>query len=240
VSDFEKKASGIFEKFAEKLGGIDRRNAAALVAVVGVGVFFGGIAQEMQGQAHLMHAGGLAAVDAYKDVLQSAQLGLGDWLKSGVLGKLPSFGGDMQARGFLMATAGPALAAVSVSLARGFNGMRESVADVAQKLGIGEQVRDIVAKDTSLKVANDFASGVVETKVLNVQSGRYAGAVLFETDHHVVQDVGRKAAVIHDKAAFNAPELKSAIERGGSLRVQYDNGRAAIDTGKGRAQSHTR
>lgn len=239
MDDFEQKASGLFGKFAEKLGKVDRRNAAALVAVVGVGVFFGGIAQEMQGQAHLMHAGGLAAVDAYKGALQTVQLGLGDWLKDGVLGKLPSFGGDMQARGFLAATAGPALAAVSISLARGFNGMRDTLAGAAQKLGISREA-DLYDWGRSLEAANDFAMKMGDTKGLNERNGRYAGAVLHETEHHVVQDVGRNTAVIHDKAAFNAADLKNAIERGGSLRVQYDYGRAAIDTGKGRAQGHTR
>jgi hypothetical protein len=235
----EKKAATMFDRFAEKLGSIDRRHAAALVAVAGVGLFFGGVVQEMQGQAHLMHAGGLAAIDAYNSAQQTMQLGLGDWLKSGVMGKLPGFGDNTEARGFLTATVAPALAAVSISLARGFTGMRESVAGVAQKLGVGEQVMDIVAKKNSLEVANDFASQSGETKVVNVQSGRYAGAVLFETDHHVVQDVGRQTAVVHDKGAFNAMDLKAAIERGGSLRVQYENARAAIDTGKTRSQSHS-
>jgi hypothetical protein len=105
----------------------------------------------------------------------------------------------------------------------------------------GPVANEAEAKAKSLKAANDFAVDKVGvTQPLNAQSGRYAGKVLHETDHHVVQDVGRKVAVVHDKAAFNAADLKKAIERGGSLRVQYDKGRAAIDTGKGRAQSQTR
>lgn len=109
------------------------------------------------------------------------------------------------------------------------------------RVGAAQAVSDAGAKAKSLKAANEFAlEAVGVTQPLNDHSGRYAGKVLHETEHHVVQDVGRKVAVVHEKSAFNAADLKKAIERGGSLRVQYDNGRAAIDTGKGRAQGHTR
>jgi hypothetical protein len=105
----------------------------------------------------------------------------------------------------------------------------------------GATMNDAEAKSKSLKAANEFALETVGvTQPLNDRSGRYAGKVLHETDHHVVQDVGRKVAVVHDKSAFNAADLKKAIERGGTLRVQYDKGRAAIDAGKDRAQSHSR
>lgn len=105
----------------------------------------------------------------------------------------------------------------------------------------GATVNDAEAKAKSLKAANEFALDTVGvTQPLNDRNGRYAGKVLHETDHHVVQDVGRKVAVVHEKGAFNAADLKKVIERGGSLRVQYENGRATIDTGKGRSQSHSR
>ncbi|MBY4672275.1 hypothetical protein K6W12_16705 [Burkholderia multivorans] len=97
------------------------------------------------------------------------------------------------------------------------------------------------ATERSLKDANEFAlksTGV--TQPLNVQAGRYVGKVLHETDHHVVQDIGKKVAVVHEKSRFNARELKAAIERGGSIRVQYDQGKGSIDAGKSRSQGRSR
>jgi ankyrin repeat protein len=481
VNNFDEKASGIFEKFAGKLRKLDLRNATTLSAVAGVGVFMGGIAQEMRRAAHLMRAGGIAAADGYKDALQAAQMGLGDWLKAGVLGKLPSLGsdGDAQSRGFVMAAVDPGLTEISGMLAPDFVNIKQALqqtgveiadkkvyldavktasiakilidtgadvnkpldaasfnlpkgttplhvaawsgnvdlvkvlldagaqvnaldadgvspvqlgaksetvaklliaaganpieasasrridiegaypgaasrssfakmlidagADVNRPLrragvdlpagttalhlaawgqdaelvgalvGAGAQVNvpdaggrtplhllyadakqwesdwsnslrneagriantlvgaganpaiadndgvssvKLIAeygvpielaqaarnleKESSLNAANRFAATVGETTVLNDRNGRYAGPVLRETEHHVVQDLGRNTSVVHDKAAFNAADLKRSIESGGSLRVQYDNGRAAVDTGKGRAQGQTR
>lgn len=64
----------------------------------------------------------------------------------------------------------------------------------------GATVNDAEAKAKSLKAANEFALDTVGvTQPLNDRNGRYAGKVLHETDHHVVQDVGRKVAVVHEK-----------------------------------------
>ncbi|NLP65513.1 LPD7 domain-containing protein [Paraburkholderia sacchari] len=72
---------------------------------------------------------------------------------------------------------------------------------------------------------------------INKANGLYTGKVIHQTEHHIVQDMGKKAAVIHDKAHFDAAELKKGIDRGDSLRIQYGKGRAAIDTKQERQRS---
>lgn len=93
----------------------------------------------------------------------------------------------------------------------------------------------------SRKEANDFAIGkgfgVTEAKTEN---GRHVGKMVHETDKHVVQDVGRKVAVVHEKASFDRAELRTAIEKGKPLKIQYDGGRAAIEGSKERSQERGR
>ncbi|CAJ0807530.1 MULTISPECIES: ankyrin repeat domain-containing protein [Ralstonia] len=55
------------------------------------------------------------------------------------------------------------------------------------------------------------------------QSSRsYAGKIVHETDHHVVQDVGRKVVVVHEKQGMDAAKLTQAKTAGQSVRVDYD------------------
>ncbi|APA90205.1 hypothetical protein BJG93_34375 (plasmid) [Paraburkholderia sprentiae WSM5005] len=190
MSDFQSKAAGIFERFAEKLAAVDLRTAASVTAMVGVGVVFAGIAREMQGQEHLLQSGGALAVDAYKDAMSHAQLGLGTWVREGVLGKLHSFGGNTQAKGFALMAGGPALEAASVSLARGFTNMRESISTAGQKFSRIAATRDeinplqdrqepIMAKqnqqDVVADVAHDPLAGYSYTagKELKTAGGEY-------------------------------------------------------------------
>jgi hypothetical protein len=144
MSDFQSKAADIFERVAAKVAAVDLRTAASVTAMVGVGIVFAGVAREMQGQAHLLQSGGALAVDAYKDAMSHAQLGLGTWVREGVLGKLQSFGGNTQAKGFALMAGGPVLEAASVSLARGFNNMRESISNAGQKFSRIAAMRDEV------------------------------------------------------------------------------------------------
>lgn len=62
-------------------------------------------------------------------------------------------------------------------------------------------------------------------------AGRYVGKTVHETEHHVVQDIGRGMAVVHDKGKFPPAALK---ELGGSesLRIQYRHGLAAIEANR--------
>jgi hypothetical protein len=118
---------------------------------------------------------------------------------------------------------------------------RAAVKDKSTPERQSEAAGRAVTVERSLMDANEFAlksTGV--TQPLNVQAGRYVGKVLHETDHHVVQDIGKKVAVVHEKSRFNTADLKAAIERGGSLRVQYDQGKGSIDAGKSRSQGRSR
>jgi len=91
----------------------------------------------------------------------------------------------------------------------------------------------VAARDLALK------SGV-GAQAPNVHNGRYAGKVIHETDHHIVQDVGKKITVVHEKSRFDTADLKKAIARGESVRVQYDKGRAQFDAGKDRQRAPER
>lgn len=66
------------------------------------------------------------------------------------------------------------------------------------------------------------------------------GRIMFESDKHFAQDTGRKVATIHDKANFDRSALRAAIEVGGSMKVQYENGRATIESKKDRSQARGR
>lgn len=59
-------------------------------------------------------------------------------------------------------------------------------------------------------------------------NGTYKGKLLHETAHHVVQDIGRNVAVMHEKAGLDATQLQSAQKEGKSIRVQYTKGRASV------------
>lgn len=96
-------------------------------------------------------------------------------------------------------------------------------------------------KAKSLKEASDYALGagygVSEPKGAN---GRHVGKVIHETDKHIVQEVGRKIAVVHDKEAFDRQALRTAMEKGKTLKIQYAEGRAGIEGSKERSQERGR
>lgn len=73
--------------------------------------------------------------------------------------------------------------------------------------------------------------GVSEAKV---ESGRHVGKILHETETHIVQDVGRKIAVVHDKQHFEPQGLRAAVDHGKSLKIQYQRGKATIEGSKDR------
>ncbi|MEX3630268.1 MAG: hypothetical protein VB138_13260 [Burkholderia sp.] len=133
MSEFQKKAEGIFARFAEKLSKVDLKLAVSVPAVVGATVAIVGCALEAQGELGLLKHGGIAAVNAYKDTL--VQYPFGEFLLRGLEGKLPSFGGDTQARGFAFMTAAPIVSAAAVTLARGFHKIKAALH------GQGEQMR---------------------------------------------------------------------------------------------------
>lgn len=60
------------------------------------------------------------------------------------------------------------------------------------------------------------------------ENGTYKGKVLHETAHHVVQDIGRNVAVLHEKAGLDVDQLGSARKDDKSIRVQYSKGRPSV------------
>lgn len=247
MSDLSDKTSAIFEKFTERLAKVNLRTAASVVATVGVGVFFSGVAQEINGHLHLLQTGGQMALDTYNQALQSgAAHNLGDWLKDGMLGKLPSFGGSTEARGLLLATAGPTLTAAAVSLARGFVNMKSTITDSAEKLsGMAATLTDDISKRlnavasvgkvtekalaASLEKAKQALWGGDRTFVPpDFERGQYAGKVLGETAHHVLVSVDGRAntATALEKERLNGIKFSGAD----ILKVKFSNGLAVAPT----------
>ncbi|RWA57411.1 hypothetical protein AU476_40815 [Cupriavidus sp. UYMSc13B] len=76
--------------------------------------------------------------------------------------------------------------------------------------------------------AEDFALSAGKGLQGISADGSYKGKIVHETDHHVVQDVGRNVAVVHEKAGLEAERLQQARAGDKSIRVQYSKGRASI------------
>lgn len=118
-----------------------------------------------------------------------------------------------------------------------------------QVIGYEPTPRDLERLETSQsraeKSALETAADVVESRrkaeafvlgtgggmhAANVEQGRYAGPLMHETTHHFVQDLGRGTAVVHDKSRFPEQELKGRLGLGKNLRVQYQGGRAQMES----------
>jgi hypothetical protein len=111
----------------------------------------------------------------------------------------------------------------------------------AQEKGVARSETAAATKDPQLEEATSklLADGY-GVKPATVETGRHVGKVLHETDKHFVQDVGRKVATVHEKAHFDRSALKSALEKGGTIKIQYDNGKGSIDAGKDRSKERSR
>jgi hypothetical protein len=169
MSEFQKKAEGIFARFAEKLSKVDLKLAVSVPAVIGATVAVVGCALEAHGELGLLKHGGIAAVNAYKDTL--VQYPFGEFILRGLEGKLPSFGGNTQARGFAFMAAAPIVSAASVSLARGFQKIKAALH------GQGEEMR------------HEATQAVVAAESAPVDDeGRYTWAKNRATDPAQVQD----------------------------------------------------
>lgn len=135
MNSLEEKSSRLFNRFAEKLAKVDLKHAAALPAVIGVVTVIAGAAIEQHGQLDLLRHSGIAGLAAYKASLAAEQITtLTDWVQRGMEGKLLSFGGNMQARGFAMTTVAPLLSMASVSLARNFHQLKSYLNDRIEKI----------------------------------------------------------------------------------------------------------
>lgn len=63
---------------------------------------------------------------------------------------------------------------------------------------------------------------------VSVERGRYAGKVLHETEHHVVQDIGRGTVVIHKRDDLDA-NYKEMLKSSKKLRINYHEGKGRVE-----------
>lgn len=244
MNEYEVKSASIFAKFAEKLGRVDLRAAVAIPAVIGAGLVMAGVAQEVHGQAHLLDGGASQLMD-YKETMRSMQLSLGDWVTQGLLGKLPSFGGDMQARGLATATVGPVLSSASVLLARGFTALKASLLAAAEPNKLDGVFERLASKRAISRVFAAFYRGdtltakeIMVRHRLDTEIGDPATPLTHAVrhkDHALIEHlIGRRANVnavrdgmrpihavkdLHSFALLSSAgaDVNAATERGGPL-----------------------
>lgn len=101
------------------------------------------------------------------------------------------------------------------------------VSPVAPNADQSERLR---ALNESKAAAEKFAFGEkMGVQGVNPNRGRYSGKVLHETEHHIVQEIGRGTAVVHSRDDLDAG-YKELLKSSKSLRIHYDQG-------KGKAQA---
>ncbi|MDZ7914342.1 MAG: LPD7 domain-containing protein [Rhodococcus sp. (in: high G+C Gram-positive bacteria)] len=66
-------------------------------------------------------------------------------------------------------------------------------------------------------------------RVTDDLAGRYVGRLIHETQHHVVQDLGRNVAVLHQKAALGGTDIQELVGTSANVRINYHHGRGAVD-----------
>lgn len=94
-------------------------------------------------------------------------------------------------------------------------GAREGKGLVAtsEALGKSKAAAEAVAKVKSSKVAD-----------ADVDKGRYSGPLILVTEHHAVQDIGRKTAVVHELKKLPQAEVERALTGKRNLSVEYKDG----------------
>lgn len=94
--------------------------------------------------------------------------------------------------------------------------------------------------DASRKEAERVALAKVgAVQGVDENAGRYVGKIVQETEHHVVQDIGRGMSAIHDKGKFPPAALRE-FESPEPLRIQYRAGQATVDATKQQERGATR
>lgn len=76
------------------------------------------------------------------------------------------------------------------------------------------------------KAAAEAVAKVKCAKVADadVEKGRYSGPLVLVTEHHAVQDIGRKTAVVHELKKLPKAEVERALTGKRSLSVEYKDG----------------
>lgn len=92
---------------------------------------------------------------------------------------------------------------------------------------------------TSRKEAQEFAlKKDFGVQTVNTGTGRYSGKLLHETEHHVIQDIGRSTVAVHEKRAFGA-DHKFDLASKKSLSIGYADGKASVKAAE-KARGHAR
>jgi hypothetical protein len=68
----------------------------------------------------------------------------------------------------------------------------------------------------------------------DVESGRYRGELIGDTEHHLVQKIGAKSAAAHPKHL-----LPDSLSTGQSVGIAYSNGQAQAKPLKAREKAQT-
>lgn len=96
------------------LGKIDMYPAWAIPTLIGCFIVIVGCAVEANGQYDLLRTAGLDAYNAYRTFHSAAPMPFFDWMQRGMAGTLTTFGGNIQARGFVCAIFGPAISMLTI------------------------------------------------------------------------------------------------------------------------------
>lgn len=58
----------------------------------------------------------------------------------------------------------------------------------------------------------------------NTEKGLYTGPVVHVSDHHAVQDIGRRTAIVHDLTCVPRSEINKAVAERRAVRIEYKGG----------------
>jgi hypothetical protein len=83
-------------------------------------------------------------------------------------------------------------------------------------------------RENSAEQAAAFISGGndLTNRSLDVTKGEYFGPIVHHTDRHIVQEIGRNEAVVHDLDALGAQP--GQYQKGSCLSIRYKNGDATV------------
>ncbi len=103
-----------------------------------------------------------------------------------------------------------------------------------------QKLDDKSVEESRIKAINFAIKKGAGLQQTNEEVGCYSGSIMLETDHHFVQDLGRKVAVLHEKKCFDNSELSQALSGRGSLKVQYQSGYGVASKGRDRGHGFSR
>jgi len=224
----ETTAHGLFANFCNNLAQIDLRTAIAVPAVIGVVTAMYGIGLEVHGQSQLLQEGGALAVRAYKASMQVAPVdSILEYSKLAFEGKLKSFGGNAQGVGVTLTYLGPAVAAATVTLARGFGKVKDFLSEKFWQANAKQL-------DDDLFYAPERVISSLHNSTINANHKHHGVPLLSVALSNNNLDLAK--ALIDAGANVNAYADRPAIERG-MAPIHFARSVAAVEL-LARAQAH--